>query len=67
MSKENTHSNVTDPSGKTIAVVDTTGQSVSQPSAGIPASVAKSSTGQVVSVHGVVPGTSVVFDSQIAK
>jgi hypothetical protein len=67
MPKENKHGDVNDPNNKIIAVVDTTGQSVPQASAGIPAAIAKSSVGQVISVHGVVPGTSVIFDNQLAK
>jgi hypothetical protein len=65
--KENKHQDNTDPTNKIISVVDTTGQSVPQASAGIPAVIATSATGAVISVHGVVPGTSVVFDSQRSK
>ena len=67
MPKENKHNDNTDPGNKIISVVDTTGQSGSNPSSAIPATVAKSSVGEIVSVHGVVPGTTIVFDNQRAK
>lgn len=67
MSHTNKHGDVSDPGGKIIGAVDTTGQSVANPSSAIPATVAKSSVGETVSVHGVVPGTTIVFDNQRTK
>jgi hypothetical protein len=67
MSTSNIHVVITDPGGKQIGLVDTTGAVFQHPSATVSATIAKSATGVVTSVRGVVPGTSVIFESQPSK
>jgi hypothetical protein len=67
MSHTNKHVDITDPNSVIIAKLDTTG-AVSLPQfAGIPAVAAKGATGQIISVHGVVPGTTVIFENSPSK
>jgi hypothetical protein len=65
--QENKHGDNKDDKNRIISSVDTTGAVFVPPSASIPATINKSATGVVTSVHGVVPGTTVVFDNQITQ
>jgi hypothetical protein len=51
--------NVTDPQGKIIGKISTTGTTQLPPSAGVPLSVLKTASGKVTAVNGTISGVTV--------
>jgi len=49
-------------SGQVVCHVSTGGATTLPPSAGVPLTAAKTSSGKVTRVNGVLPGTSVIID-----
>jgi hypothetical protein len=56
--------NVTDPGGKIIGKISTTGMGQLRPSEGVQLSVSKAASGQITGVHGVVSGVTVDLPGQ---